>query len=98
MPVVLEPVYCPSCDETQIVKHGKSAAGKQRYKCCNSNCTRQSFIRDYTYQGYLPTVRQQISGMAVNRSGLRDTARVLNISPTTVIEEPKKRTSISTSE
>ena len=44
MPVVLEPVHCPTCHETQIVKHGKSAAGKQRYKCCNSNCTRQSFI------------------------------------------------------
>jgi transposase-like protein len=98
MPVVLEPIHCPSCNGTQIAKHGKSAAGKQRYKCCNSNCTRQSFIRDYTYQGYLPTVKQQISDMAVNGSGIRDTARVLKISPTTVIEELKKRTSISTSE
>jgi transposase-like protein len=98
MPVVLEPVHCPSCDGTQIAKHGKSAAGKQRYKCCNSNCTRQSFIRDYTYQGYLPMIKQQISDMAVNGSGIRDTARVLKISPTTVIEELKKRTCISTSE
>jgi transposase-like protein len=29
--------------------------------------------------------------MAVNGSGIRDTARVLKISPTTVIEELKKR-------
>jgi transposase-like protein len=98
MPQVLEPVRCPACNETQILKHGKSAAGKQRYKCCNSDCSRQSFILNYTYQGYLPTVKQQISEMAVNGSGIRDTARVLKISPTTVIEELKKRTSISTSE
>ena len=74
MPVVLEAVHCPTCHETQIVKHGKSAAGKQRYKCCNSNCTRQSFILNYTYQGYLPAVKQQISDMAVNGSGIKPSA------------------------
>jgi transposase-like protein len=90
MPVALESVPCPTCNKTQIVKHGKSAAGKQRYKCCNSDCSRQSFILNYTYQGYLPTVKQHLSETAVNGSGIRDTARVLKISPTTVIEEPKK--------
>jgi insertion element IS1 protein InsB len=35
-------------------------------------------------------VKQQITDMAVNGSGIRDTARVLGISPTTVIEELKK--------
>jgi len=29
--------------------------------------------------------------MAMNASGIRDTARVLHVSPTTVIEEVKKR-------
>jgi len=32
MPVVLEPVNCSTWDETHIVKHGKSAAGKQCYR------------------------------------------------------------------
>lgn len=41
--------------------------------------------------GYLAQVKQQISDMAVNGSGIRDTARVLKISPTTVIEELKKK-------
>ncbi|MCY7394120.1 MAG: hypothetical protein LH647_22275 [Leptolyngbyaceae cyanobacterium CAN_BIN12] len=45
--------------------------------------------------GYLPEVKQQIVYMAVNGSGIRDTARVLKISPTTVIEELKKRLDIS---
>jgi len=35
--------------------------------------------------------------MAVNGSGIRDTARVLKISPTTVIEELKKRVPSCTS-
>jgi transposase-like protein len=90
-PMVLEPIQCPSCNSTNIVKHGKSTEGKQRYKCRNSDCSRSTFILQYSYQGYLPDVKQKISDMAVNGSGIRDTARVLKISPTTVIEELKKR-------
>jgi len=48
----------------------------------------------HEYQGYLPEVKQQISDMAMNGSGIRDTARVLHISPTMVIEELKKRSGI----
>ncbi len=91
MPKVLEAVHCPDCNETEIVKHGQSAAGKQRYKCCNPACARHSFILTYTYQGWLPSVKQQISDMAMNGSGIRDTARNLHISTTTVIDELKKR-------
>jgi hypothetical protein len=35
-------------------------------------------------------VKEQISEMAINGSGIRDTARVLGISPTTVVETLKK--------
>jgi transposase-like protein len=38
------------------------------------------FIRDYSYRGYLPAIKQQIADMAVNGSGIRDIARVLRIS------------------
>lgn len=89
--MVLEPVHCPTCDSTDIVKHGKTAEGKQRYKCRNCECTRHSFVLEYSYRGYLPEVKQQICDMALNGSGIRDTAWVLKISPTTVIEELKKR-------
>jgi transposase-like protein len=80
------------------VKNGKSDEGKQRYRCRNADCSRRSFMRDYSYRGYLPEVKQQISDMAVNGSGIRDTARVLKISPTTVIEELKKRSPSRTSQ
>ena len=88
--MVLEPICCPHCHTTDVVKNGTSAEGKQRYRCRNDECTRASFILNYTYRGYLPEVKQQIVDMAVNGSGIRDTARVLKISPTTVIEELKK--------
>ncbi len=95
--MVLEPVKCPTCQSTDIVKHGKTAEGKQRYKCRNSECHRHSFVLEYSYRGYLPEVKQQICEMALNGSGIRDTARVLKISPTTVIEELKKRPSSDSS-
>jgi transposase-like protein len=36
-------------------------------------------------------VKRQIIDMAMNASGIRDTARVLHVSPTTVISALKKR-------
>ena len=50
-----------------------------------------SFVLDPTYQGHLPEVKEQIVDMALNGSGIRNTARVLKISPTTVINELKKK-------
>jgi transposase-like protein len=91
--MVLEPVLCPSCSSDDVVRHGRSNEGKQRYKCRNRECHRSSFIRDYSYRGYLPQVKQQITEMALNGSGTRDTARVLKISRTTVTETLKKRSS-----
>jgi transposase-like protein len=89
--MVLETVHYPNCDSTNIVKNGISAAGKQRYCCRNRECHHRPFILDFTYRGYLPQVKQQMSDMAVNGSRIGDTARVLKISPTTVIEEFKKK-------
>ena len=43
------------------------------------------------YNGRLPHVKEQIIDMALNGSGIRDTARVLKISTTTVINELKKK-------
>lgn len=89
--MVLEPVLCPDCGSDDVVKHGRSDEGKQGYKCRNPECHRCTFIRTYAYRGYLPPVKEQITEMTLNGSGIRDTARVLKISPTTVIETLKKR-------
>ena len=89
--MVLEPVCCPDCGSEDVVKNGKSNEGKQRYLCRYADCHRRTFIQDYSYRGYLPSIKQQITDMAVNGSGIRDTARVLKISPTTVPLGIKKK-------
>ena len=43
------------------------------------------------YQGQSPAVKQQIVEMALNASGIRNTARVLHVSTNTVMTELKKR-------
>ena len=63
--MVLEPVCCPDCGSENVVKNGKSNEGKQRYLCRYANCRRRSFIRDYSYRGSLPAIKQQIADMAV---------------------------------
>ena len=82
----------PYCQGTNIVWHVTSSEGKQRYRCreCREGRGR-TFLLDYSYAGQSPEVKQQIVDMAMNASGIRDTARVLHVSPTTVINELKKK-------
>jgi insertion element IS1 protein InsB len=89
--MVLAPLNCPTCQSTAIVKYGKTPDGKQRFHCQNPSCHRRTFLMEYTHRGFLQAVKQQIVDMALNGSGIRDTARVLGISPTTVIDTLKKR-------
>jgi transposase-like protein len=84
-------VRCPYCQSDQVVKRGKTDTGKQRYRCQNPDCSHQSFLLDPAYKGRLPEVKQQVIELSLNGSGIRDTARVLQISPTTVIQELKKK-------
>src|SRR5215831_13969134 len=89
--MITQVLHCPYCQGTDIVRHGTSAEGKQRYRCRECRLGRgRTFLLDYTYIGQSPEVKQQIVDMAMNASGIRDTARVLHVSPTTVINELKK--------
>ena len=89
--MVLIPVLCPHCRSERIIKGGTTKAGKQRYRCQNPDCPHYSFVLNPTYHGHLPGIKTQIIDMALNGSGIRDTARVLKISPNTVISELKKK-------
>jgi insertion element IS1 protein InsB len=89
--MVLIPVRCPHCHSDDVIKGGTTKAGIQRYKCLNTNCPHYSFQLDLIYKGRCPDIQEQIVDMALNGSGIRDTARVLKISPTTVINTLKKK-------
>ena len=82
-------VQCPECGSREVVKYGRQPNGTQRYRCTNPHCQRRIFLLQYHNTGWEPEVKQRMVEMALNGSGIRDTARVLGVSPTTVI--PSKR-------
>ena len=88
--MVSVPVQCPHCQSTEVIKAGKQANGAQRYQCQNEQCVRRIFLLQYQDRGRVPEVRRQVVDMVINGSGIRDTARVLRISLTTVIAVVKK--------
>ena len=89
--MALIPVRCPHCQSDRVIKGGMTKTGKQRYRCQNKNCSHYSFVLNPAYKGHMPKIKEQIVDMALNGSGIRNTARILRVSPTTVINELKKR-------
>jgi transposase-like protein len=89
--VMTQVLHCPYCHGTDIVRHGITPEGKQRHRCRECRQGRgRTFLLEYPYAGQSPEVKQQIVDRAMNASGIRDTARVLHVSPTTVLKELKK--------
>ena len=73
------------------MRHGTIPEGKRRSRHRECRLGRgRPFLLEYTYTGQLPEGKPQVVDMAMNASGIRDTARVLHVSPTTVIKELKK--------
>lgn len=67
------------------------SVGKQRYRCREYRERRgRTFLLDYSYPGHSQHVKDQIVDMAMNTSGIHDTAWVLHVSPSMVIKELKK--------
>lgn len=83
-------VLCPDCGSDNINKHGKLPTGKQRYLCQNLECLRRTFVLNIDQPGRMREVKHKIVEMTLNGSGVRDIARVLQVSPATVIRELKK--------
>ena len=89
--MVVEPVLCPECQQPEAVfRHGKASNGTQRYRC---TACRRTFQLRYRHKIHEAGTRARITAMALNGSGIRDTARVLGISAQTVMAELKKRLS-----
>ena len=73
--MIMQVLHCPYCQGTDIIRHGTSRQGKQRYRCQENACKGRTFLLDYTYPGHFAGVKQQIIDMAMNASGIRDTSR-----------------------
>ena len=81
-------IKCIHCGSKEVVKMGKQANGTPRCKCKKCGKT---FQTEYVSNGAKPEVKAMIKKMAINGSGIRDTARVLGVSCNTVISVLKKR-------
>ena len=84
--MVLVPMKCPHCGSSKIRKHGTAKNGKQRYRCLNEQCSYKTFVENYTYNAYDPSIRSKIYFSIVNGSGTRATARTLGIAKDTVTD------------
>src|SRR2546423_15634619 len=93
--MIMQVLHCPHCQGTDIIRHGTTRQGKQRYRCQEHACKGRTFLVDYTYAGHSSGVQQQIIDRAINASGIRATARVLHVSSTTVIKALKKRAGVA---
>jgi transposase-like protein len=97
--MALIPVTCPHCQNEQfVVKNGKTAQGKQRFLCRSQSCQGRTFMLNPSYPGRTPAIKEQIVEMSLNGSGIRDIARVLQVSTRTVIGELKKTRSAQSSQ
>ena len=79
---------CIHCQSKKVVKMGKQSNGSPRCKCKNCGKT---FQTEYVSNGANPETKRLVVKMALNGSGIRDTARVLGVSQNTVMDVLKKR-------
>jgi len=80
-------ITCSHCDGSDLVKNGHSENGTQRWRCLQCN---KSFQLTYRYNAHKPGIKEQITVLTLNSSGVRDISRSLKISKNTVIAELKK--------
>jgi transposase-like protein len=85
--VMTQGLHGPYGHETDMVRHGITPAGKPRHRCreCRQGCGR-TLLLAYPYVGQSSEVQQQIVDRAMNARGMRGTARVLHVSPPTVLK------------
>jgi transposase-like protein len=48
--MILQALHCPHCPSTDIVRHGQTRQGKQRYRCREQRCAGRTFLQDDSYR------------------------------------------------
>lgn len=80
---VSDGLLCLFCKSKNIIKNGFAKNKKQQYYC--KTCCKR-FIEYYTYNAYLPNLNKSIIQLTKEGLGIRSTARVLQISTTTLLK------------
>ncbi len=80
---VSDGLFCQYCQSKNIIKNGFAKNKKQQYYC--KTCCKR-FLEYYTYNAYLPNLNKSIIQLTKEGLGIRSTARVLQISTTTLLK------------
>ncbi|MCH9691615.1 MAG: hypothetical protein K0U59_06070 [Gammaproteobacteria bacterium] len=90
-------VKCPCCKQVEnILKRRLNRNGVQRYICLNQECFTKTFVLEYHYKAFQPSIKEQAIDMAISGSGVRDTARGMGISKATILSTLKSKESVLT--
>ena len=84
--VAVSVLPCKYCGQ-DCIKNGKEKNGQQRYKCKSCNKSQQAA---YAYRAYDQNLDHNIIALTKEGVGIRGTARLLGISPTTLIARIKR--------
>ncbi len=76
---------CLKCESKEIIKYGKNKKGNQTYKC---NRCKVRFIEKYENQSYVVSDTSIVT-LVKEGCGIRSMARILKVSPTTVMSRIK---------
>jgi transposase-like protein len=89
--MVLMAVMCPYGQSDHITQRGKTETAKHRERGHTPHCPHQSFLLHPADTGRLPGIKAPSIALALNGSGIYDTARVVGLSPDTILNELKNR-------
>jgi transposase-like protein len=66
--MILQVLHCPHCHGTDIVRHGRTRQGKQRYRCREKRYAGRTFLLEYKQhlanlrrKDLLPRLRNELS-------------------------------------
>ena len=80
---ISDSLICPHCNTKNLVKNGFTKNKKQQFYC--KNCYKRC-INFYCYKTYKPNTNAKIIQFIKEGLGIRSTARILQISTTTVLK------------
>ncbi len=66
-------LFCPRCESADVIRYGRAANGKQRYRC--RACTR-TFRENPSPRGYTEEEKVQILAAYQERTSLRGLSRI----------------------
>ncbi len=73
-------VVCPDCQSENVIRHGRTQTGYQRYRC--KPC--QATFSDAPQRGHTEAFKQQVLAAYQERSSMRGIQRVFKISRNTL--------------